>query len=114
MSQLPGAYNAGIDPPGDNCGTDKFSMKAKLIPVGSNRLLGFVRRNHAALPEFQGRFYHSTHSAPHGDSTHYSINFRFIREAHTIQDALAFKNFSASVKLKITASDLEPQHSTET
>ena len=31
--------NAAIDPPGDTCGTDKFSIKAMLIPVGSNRLL---------------------------------------------------------------------------
>jgi hypothetical protein len=31
--------NAAIDPPGDNYVTDKFSIKDKLIPVGSNRLL---------------------------------------------------------------------------
>jgi hypothetical protein len=32
-------HNAAIHPPGDNCGTDKLTMKAMLNPVGCNRLL---------------------------------------------------------------------------
>ena len=48
MAQRP---NAGIDPPEHNCDTAKFSMKAALFPVGSNPLLGFVRRSRSALPE---------------------------------------------------------------
>jgi hypothetical protein len=32
-------HNAGIDPLGDNCMTDKFSIKGMLMPVGSNPLL---------------------------------------------------------------------------
>jgi hypothetical protein len=32
--------NARINPPEDNCGTDKFTMKDMLIPVGLNELFG--------------------------------------------------------------------------
>jgi hypothetical protein len=32
--------NARINPPEDNCRTDKFTMRGKLIPVGFNELLG--------------------------------------------------------------------------
>jgi hypothetical protein len=32
--------NARINPPGNNCGTAKLTMKAALTPVGFNELLG--------------------------------------------------------------------------
>jgi hypothetical protein len=34
------APNARINPPDNNCASDKLTMKAMLIPVGLNELLG--------------------------------------------------------------------------
>jgi hypothetical protein len=43
--------NAAIDRAGSICGTAKFTMRDTLIPLRSNRLLGFVRRHHSAAPD---------------------------------------------------------------
>jgi hypothetical protein len=43
-----------------------------------------------------------------------STNFRFVREAHTIQAASAFKKSPTSVKFKVAALGFELKHSTET
>jgi len=41
--------NARINPPGNNCGTDKLTIRDKLIPVGFNELLDFVSRDPSAF-----------------------------------------------------------------
>jgi hypothetical protein len=43
MPPLSGGSNTRINPPGDNCGKDKFSMRGPLIPVGFNELFGCAR-----------------------------------------------------------------------
>jgi hypothetical protein len=65
-------------------------MTSMLIPLALNELLGFVRLSHSALPEPSCLILPFNLPTAHGDSSNPIITSRFMSEAHTIQDSLAF------------------------
>jgi hypothetical protein len=90
-------------------------MKIKLIRLGLNELLGFVRRCLSAFPDL------STFDSPI-ERTHRHMAIQFLlaaifheeREAHSIRASAAFKQSTAQSKLKLADSICFSHHSTET